>query len=268
MSFDPILLGGGIPGWNFLQSTYDRQFEVFSSGAAIERESDYFLENIGKVETAEDLIKDRRLLSVALGAFGLEDQIDMKALVQKVLEEGSSADDALATRLGDDRWVSFTDAFGFGPGESRKTGDLEAMKDVVFTNKTQSFETAVGNQEQTLRVALYAERELVPLVAEGEDGETPSINTQWYNIIGQPQLHSMMQTALGLPDSIGQVDVDQQVKIFREASERFFGSDDLSEFSDPEKMSNLISTYLARSEIAAFNASISGSSAALLLLQS
>ena len=268
MSYDPVLLGGGITGWKFLQSTYDRQFEAFSQSAVLERESDYFLENIGNVETAEDLVKDRRLLEVALGAFGLEDQIDMKALVQKVLEEGSAADDALANRLGDDRWVAFTEAFGFGPGETKRTGDLEAMQAVVFTNKTQSFEVAVGNQEESLRVALYAERELIPLVAESEDGSTPSVNTQWYNIIGQPQLQTMMQITLGLPESIGQIDVDQQVTVFREASLRFFGTDDLSEFSDPEKMTKLINTYLAREEIAAFEASNSPSATALMLLQS
>ena len=106
--YQPIIPAEGIAGWKFLQSTYDKQFETFSKDPVLERESDYFLENIGDVKTAEDLIKDSRLLGVALGAFGLDDQLPMKALVQKVLEEGSSADDALANRLGDDRWVAFT----------------------------------------------------------------------------------------------------------------------------------------------------------------
>lgn len=267
MSYQPVILSTGIPGWNFLQSTYDRQFESFSQSATLQRENDYFLENIGNVNTAEDLVKDRRLLEVALAAFGLDDQIDMKALVQKVLEEGSSADDALASRLGDDRWVSFTEAFGFGPGETKKTGDAQAMLDLVHTHKVQSFEVAIGEQDTTMRTALYAQRELVPLVAEDESGEVPSVNTQWYNIIGQPQLHSMMQVALGLPESIGQTDVDQQVKAFRAASEKYFGTDDLSTFSDPEQMDKLVNIYLARADIAAYQSSTSPAATALTLLQ-
>lgn len=268
MSYEPIILSTGIPGWNFLQSTYDRQFESFNQSASLQRENDYFLENIGEVNSAEDLVKDRRLLEVALGAFGLDDQIDMKALVQKVLEGGSTADDALAGRLGDDRWVGFTEAFGFGPGETKKTGDAQAMKDLVHTHKVQSFEVAIGEQDETMRTALYAQRELVPLVAEDESGEVPSVNTQWYNIIGQPQLQSMMQVALGLPENIAQTDIDQQVKAFREASERFFGTDDLSTFSDPDQMKKLVNIYLARADIAAFGGVSSPGAAALTLLQS
>ncbi|MBE1297182.1 MAG: flagellar protein, partial [Rhodobacteraceae bacterium] len=94
--YQPIIPTDGIAGWKFLQSTYDKQFDTFSKDPVLSRESDYFLENIGKVKTASDLVKDTRLLGIALGAFGLDDQLPMKALVQRVLEDGSSADDALA----------------------------------------------------------------------------------------------------------------------------------------------------------------------------
>ncbi len=47
----------------------------------------YFEANIGKVETAADLVGDRRLLKVALGAFGMDGEIDKRAFLRKVLEE-------------------------------------------------------------------------------------------------------------------------------------------------------------------------------------
>ncbi|MFW8593750.1 DUF1217 domain-containing protein [Cribrihabitans neustonicus] len=261
MSFQPILPSTGIVGWNFLQATYEKQLDTFSKGAVLQRESDYFLENIGEVTSAEELVKDHRLLSVALGAFGLSDQIGMKALVQKVLEDGTSADDALAHRLGDDRWVSFSETFGFGPGETVKTGSATDMLNVIHTHKVQSFEEAVGQQDHYLRLAMYAEREIGVLAEEGS-----AVDTKWYNVLGQPALQEMFQITLGLPKSMGQIDIDQQVEIMKERSQSIFGSDDISVFTDPEKMEKLINTFLARSEIAAMESSQSGFSNALTLL--
>lgn len=265
--YQPIIPTDGIAGWKFLQSTYDKQFDTFSKDPVLSRESDYFLENIGKVETAADLVKDTRLLGIALGAFGLDDQLPMKALVQRVLEDGSSADDALANRLGDDRWVAFTEAFGFGPGETIKTKSPQDMENIIFSNKTQSFEAAVGQQNESMRIALFAQRELANIATDvNEDGEPTSVNTKWFNVIGQPALQQMFQTALNLPSNFIQLDIDQQLGIYKDRAQRFLGTDDLSIYSDPEKMEELTTRYLALAQLADFQASQSSASTALMLL--
>lgn len=262
MSFQPVIPSSGIVGWNFLQATYEKQFDAFTDGAVLQRDTDYFLEHIGEVKTAEDLVKNHRLLSVALGAFGLSDQLPMKALVQKVLEDGTSADDALANRMGDDRWASFSEAFGFGPGETVLTTSAEAMQDVIHTYKVQSFEEAVGTQDHSLRIAMYGERE-VKILAE----EDSSIDTKWYNILGQPALQEMFQVALGLPKSLSQIDIDQQLEVMKEKANRLFGSEDIAIFAEPEKLQDLVTSYLARSELESFQASQSAASTALTLLR-
>ena len=66
--FQPVLISSGLSGWQFLQSTYDRQIATFNQSTQIKRDTDYFAENISSVTTAEDLVSDRRLLTVALGA--------------------------------------------------------------------------------------------------------------------------------------------------------------------------------------------------------
>lgn len=268
MSFDPVITSTGMTGWIFLQSTYDRQFEHFQKDPVLQSDNEYFMENIGDVKTAEDLVSDYRLLSVALNAFGLASEIDSKAMIQKVLEDGSEADDALANKLGDDRWVDFTDAFAFGPGLTPVTGLSYKMQEVVDANIVQSFEDAVGTTDTSMQVALYAERELVDLVTYDDEGEELSVLGQWFNIIGQPQLQSMFQVTLGLPQDVIGLDIDQQVEIFREASNKRFGTDDLTTFSDPEQMDQLINTYLAMTELAAFESSSSSATLALTLLQS
>jgi len=263
MSFQPIIPATGIVGWNFLQATYDKQFETFTQDAVLQRDNEYFLENIGKIETAEDLVKDYRLLNIALGAFGLEEDSYKKALVQKILEDGTTADDALANTMGDDRYVQFSEAFGFGPGETVKTGSLQDMADLIYTNKVQAFEKAVGEQDQDLRVAMYAQHEVLALAEDGT-----SVDTKWFNVMGQPALQDMFVTALGLPESFGQIDIEQQLDVMKDRAYALFGSDDLSIFSDPDQLKKLTNTFLARAQIADFNASQSSGATALMLLQS
>lgn len=263
MNFQPLLPATGIAGWNFLQATYDKQFDVFKNDSVLKRETDYFMENIGSVKTAEDLISNPRLLNVALGAFGLEEDSYKKAFLERIFQEGTEADDALANRMGDDRYVKLSEAFGFGPGQSLKTGDTKAMYDLVFTNQVQSFEAAVGEQDNAMRVAMFGEREVLNLAEDGS-----SVNTKWFNVMGQPALRELFETALGLPSSLAQIDLDQQLDVFKDKTQRMFGSEDLAVFSDPEKMEKLINTYLVRSEIADFQASVSSGTTALMLLTS
>lgn len=268
MSFEPIILSTGITGWTFLQSTYDDQLDIFKKDPQLIRETDYFTENIGTVETAEDLVKDRRLLLVALSAFGLDDQVDNKALIQKVLEDGSTAEDNLGSRLDDSRWVDFAEAFGFGAGETKTTGDPVAMATIVTDSQLQSFEVAVGNQDENMRIALYAIREMQDVILPDDaDEDGPTVNAQWYNIIGQPQLASMMQVMFNLPKDIFQIDVDQQLEVYKAASQRYLGTDDLSTLNTPEQMNQMAITYLARAEVAAIGNSYSSSATALSLLR-
>lgn len=261
MLYTPVIPATGIVGWNFLQSTYDRQFDAFTQDPQLERENEYFLENIGNVTTAEDLMKDRRLLQTALNAFGLGDEIYKGALIQRVLEDGTTADDNLASRLGDDRWVKFSESFGFGAGETVQTGSPEAMRDLVFTGEVQAFEEAIGEQDQTMRFALYAQRE-VPLLAE----EDFSTNTKIYNILGSPPMREYFETILNLPSSFGQIDLEQQLELMKDRLSQQFGSDDLSEILATQDIEDLTVTYLARAQIRDYEASQSAGSIALTLL--
>lgn len=262
MSFQPVISGGGIAGWQFLQRTYDAQFQAFSKAPVLERDTDYFAEKIGSIQSAEDLVSDRRLLSVALGAFGLSDDLDNRYFIRKILEDGTGSDDALANKLTDNRYRRLSEAFGFGPGETVKTSNAESMAGIAEQHRVQSFEVSVGEQDDTMRIALYAQRELETL-ANGSGSD----ETKWFTIMGLPPLRSMFETALGLPTSFGQIDLDQQLETFRDKASRAFGDSSVDQFADPEALKRLTDMYLARSQIAAVSASFSSGSTALALLQ-
>jgi hypothetical protein len=81
VNFQPLVPISGYSGWRFLERTLDQQQAAFDESQPIKRVTDKFRDEIGKVLKAEDLINDRDLLSVALGAFGLEADIENKFFI-------------------------------------------------------------------------------------------------------------------------------------------------------------------------------------------
>ena len=112
-----------------------------------------------------------------------------------------------------------------------------------------------------MRLGLYAERVLPELV-----GTDSSVDAKWFSIMGQPPLREVVETALGLPDAFGQVDIDQQLDVFKERSNRILGISDPSEFAEPEILENVINTFLARSQLNSFGAGAASGQIALTLL--
>ena len=81
--------------------------------------------------------------------------------------------------------------------------------------------------------------------------------------MGSPPLRTVLQTALGLPQSFVGLDLDRQVQVLRERSERLIGSPDVSQFSDPANVEKLVRLFLVRSQ----SQGDSATSPALTLLQ-
>jgi hypothetical protein len=260
--FQPVIPISGLGGWRFLQQTYDSQFKAFSESTQLQRDTDYFRENIGQVETAEQLVADRRLLTVALGAFGLQDDINSKFFIRKILEEGSVNDDALANRFSDPRYKEMSQAFGFGPGEYLKVGQPVFAEAIIDRFRTIEFEIAAGEQNESMRFALYAEREMGSLAAEDMSNDA-----KWFTLMGEPPLRNLFEKALNLPSAFGQIDLDQQLSVFKDRAKKEFGSDDLSIFSDPTKVQDLITKYIVRDQISQFNTNYSSNAIALTLLR-
>ena len=76
MSFQPVIPLAGYAGWTFLKRTMEKQQAALQATPANQRDEAYFRANVGKVNSAKELVADRRLLKVALTAFGLEADID------------------------------------------------------------------------------------------------------------------------------------------------------------------------------------------------
>lgn len=262
MTYQPVVPLSGYAGWVFLERTRESQQEAFNNSTQIANDLEYFTENIANVQTAEDLVADRRLLQVALGAFGLDEDINNKYFLQKVLEDGTLDDDALANRLTDTRYFEFSEAFGFGNFGIPNTVLSTFPDEIGDAYKTKQFEIAVGNADPNMRLALGLDDALAAIAEKDttDDG-------RWYSIMGEAPVREVFEIALDLPAAIGALDLDQQLTNFRERAEARFGDSEVSQFTDPAKRDELVRLFLLRADPADSTGGVTGSSAALTLLQ-
>lgn len=262
MTYVPVLPFGGYGGWSFLKRTMDKQSAAFASQAAVKRDEAYFREKIGRIDTAEQLVNDPRLLRVALGAFGLDGDIGNKFFIRKVLEEGTLSAGSLANKLSDKQYQKFSAAFGFGNFSTPRTKLSDFADKILVPYKRQQFAVAVGTQNPDMRLALNAESELPALATS-----SVSSASKWFTVLGNGPLRTVFERAYGLPAAFGAIDIDKQVETLKSRTSAMFGSDSVDEFSDPEKLNKLVRQFLVQSDLAANSAQLSRGQIALTLLQ-
>lgn len=260
MSYTPVIPFSGYAGFQVLERSYELQKNLHSASPRSQNDVAYFRENIGSVDHPADLVEDYRLLRVVLGAFGLEDDIGSKAFIEKVLSEGTLAEDALANRLTDTRYRDLSKAFSFDLGTpNSKLSDF--ADDIVAKFETRSFEAAVGEVDADMRLALNAQRELAEIA-----GRSSSETTKWLTILGNEPLKQVFEQAFNLPSSFGTLDLDRQIATLRDKASDVFGSDAVSQFADADQTDALVQRFLLMRSVAETAAAYSSAQVALTLI--
>lgn len=195
----------------------------------VARETRYYRETIGSIKTVDDFMADSRLLNYALKAHGLEEMSYAKALIRKVLVEGTANDDSFANKLADSRYKDFAKTFDFAAMGETATSFERARQGTIDRYMRQTLEETAGEDNTGVRLALYFER------------KAPEIES-YYEILADEALGQVVRTALGLPAEVAASDIDQQVKLFED---RF----DLEDFKDPEKLGAFIARFTALWEL-------------------
>lgn len=261
MSFAPILPLSGPAGWALLKRTMAAQTAALNASPEMARDVDYFRAQINKVTTADQLVNDRRLLKVALGAFGLDSDINNKAFLKRVLTDGTQSKTALANKLADKRYAQLSAAFGFDQ-KPPATQRSDFATNLLTAYKARAFETAVGNQNEDFHLALNAQRELVRLA-----GGSTSENTKWLTVLGSAPLSQVFQKALGLPSSTSALNLDQQLGLYKAKAAAVFGDGGISQFADSTKSEALIKRFLFRAQADQMITQSNSTAVALTLLQ-
>lgn len=262
MSFVPAIPMGGLVGWTMLKRTAATQQAAFDRQPQVLRDEEYFRANITRITSAEDLVKDRRLMRVALGAFGLDSDIDNRFFIRKVLEEGTLKPGALALKLADKRYRELSAAIGLGDFGTSRIRMSDFADTIIRQWKQRQFEGAVGTVDDSLRLAMNAEREIAK-IAKAEMTE----DARWFTLMGQRPLRQVLETAFGLPTSFGTLDIDRQKQVLSQRARAVFGDAGVAQFAEPDKMQALVKQYLLRNQISANTAAGAGNTALTLVSQ-
>lgn len=241
MTFTPVIGGGGLAGFRLLERSSTFQRAAFERSPEIRRNIEYFSNNIANVQSAEDLVRDRRLLTVALGAFGLGDEINKGAFLRRVLESNTADPRSFARRVADSRLLEFARTFGFGDLTNGTNVQLNTFRnDIVRRYQDLEFERAVGRADGDIRLALNFRREIAQ-IANGENADNIGV----LQVLGQRPVREVLTTALGLPASLGRLDIDRQRAIIEQRLERTYGSSSVATFSDARIVEDTIRRFFA-----------------------
>jgi hypothetical protein len=118
-----------------------------STSQTVERERQYYNDNISKITTLDDFLKDYRLYSYAMKAHGLEDMTYAKAFMKKVLESDLSDENSFANKLTDQRYRQFATAFQFSSGTAvtQTTRQIDTVID-KFKGTVEAEATSVASE--------------------------------------------------------------------------------------------------------------------------
>jgi hypothetical protein len=169
--------------YNAITKDYSKTLATTAAEPSVAQQTQYFLANIGKAKTVNDLINNSKLYTYVMTAFGLADMTNAKALIRQVLEGGVSNPKSLANTLNDPRYLALASAFNFASDGNTTTSSTTLQQTTVNNYVEQTLETNVGQQNQGAQMALYFQR------------MAPNI-TSAYSILGDKTLLSVVQTAL------------------------------------------------------------------------
>lgn len=213
----------------------------------IRREAAYYLANIGKVKTLDQFLQNYRLYSFAMKAFGLDDMIDSRGFMRRVLREGVADKNAFALKLEDERFATFAAAFNFKDYGADATKMETARDPVVARYKRSMMEANEGESNPAVRLALNFRRRIEGMTfkegapAAGADpapSATKARRADVLSLLAEPALAEVLRTSLGMSREAAMGSLEKQV-------EQIGKRVNVAELKrDPKKLTQLIERFL------------------------
>lgn len=210
--------------FNAITRDYAQSLTRTAASTTVARETKYYLDTIGKVKTVDDLLKNDKLYTYVMTAYGLTDMLKAKGLIRKVLEGGISGY-GLADTLHDARYKALATAFDFPTHGTDTTSTTAARQGTVDKYVELALESSTGKQNEGARLALYFQR------------RAPSISSET-SILADGTLLKVVQTALGLSPLMSYQSIDRQAMLIGKHL-------DIDDLRNPVKLQRFIERFTA-----------------------
>jgi Protein of unknown function (DUF1217) len=202
---------------------------------AAKAEGTYYHNALGTVQTVDDLLADNRMVAYVTKAYGL-DANTSKDTLRKALTSDPLDKNSFVNQEGQDpKLRDLAAAFNFSAdGKTKRVAAQPAQSESNILSTTddyvrQTMESDAGDQNEGVRLGLYFQRKA-------------SSVTSPLDILADKALFQVVRTALGLPDSMAQADIDLQSAMI---SNRL----DVTDLQDPKKVDKLLAQFAAMYDI-------------------
>lgn len=212
---------------------------IASKTPEVATQTKYFQDNIGRIESAEAFVNDRRLFAYAMKAFGLGDRVYAKGLMKQVLHQGVASSATLAYKLNDPNILAFAKAFDFAAKGAQTTQSAALTKTIVDQFTQNALETDQARQNAGVGLALYFQR------------RAPEVSSV-YGLLADKKLLQVVQTALDISPMTAVMPIDRQASLLSKKL-------DIADFKDATKLQTFISRFAAQYDYKYGDASATGS---------
>jgi hypothetical protein len=216
---------GAVAAW----SVFARQGEALSARFAERRDNQAdiarFREAASRINSVQELMRDRRTLTFVLEAFQLEGEISKTAVIRRLLTEDPANERSFANRMVDPRYREINAAFG--GREGAPLADPALVERIVTGAMTNRFEKAAGDGNAGLREALYFQRKAATVTNVNE-------------LMADRAMTAVVRGALGLPEKFGLLGFEQQRRILNDRV-------NFEQLRDPASVKRMVQRYLIQS---------------------
>ncbi|MCK0207918.1 DUF1217 domain-containing protein [Starkeya koreensis] len=212
--------------YQFLTRNLSRTLSLKAAEPTVALETKYFLATVPTIKTVDAFLKNTRVFTYAMNAFGLGDMAHAKGFMRKVLNEGITSGTSFANKLNDERFTAFAKAFDFESYGALATSRTAARQDVADKYVRQALEVDAGTENEGVRLALYFQR------------EAPKVKSA-YGILADAALWKVVKTVYGFPDAMASAAIDKQAAALKQRL-------DLATLKDPVQIDRLLRRFTAR----------------------
>lgn len=199
--------------------------------ATTKAEGTCYGDTIPTIKSVDDLLKDKRLVSYVLEAYGFTDAKLTNDDLKKILTSDPLDPKSFVNKTGNAAYRTLASAFNFDAnGKVRDIPILQAQdrSNMIATfdyYARQTLEEDAGSQNEGVRLALYFQRKAASI-------------TSPFSILADKALLQVVQTALGLPVAMSNADIDLQANMITKKLK-------IADLQDPKKLEAFISRFAA-----------------------
>lgn len=173
-------------------------FDKFRQRKDVQREAEYYKENIKDIKSVDDFFNDSRLVKFVLSAFDLESEAQYPGKIRKILESDLSDPDSLANRFQDPRFKKMTEMLQINFMKESKLKLESTTLDLTRQYERVAYEKHLDEQAPGVRAAIEFDRRVKDV-------------KQTVQLLADSVLRDVVLVGNNIPKEIAYQEVDAQV---------------------------------------------------------